>query len=395
MKNFLRPVLAALAVLSLALPLAAEPPAQPPAQQPGRTPLAPPSPEVQKAIQDAVAKYKSGDLQGAIALLEPFKIRSGTHPAALSLLGTLYLEAERPKDALAVLGPIADGELAGPVILDNAGRAAFAVGETAKAEAYLRRAVAKAPDSPAARDLGLVLGSDAQIAESYELLHPWALAHPDDVDARLAASFDAIEMERGADGEEMLKGLPADAPRVRLLRARLLLLANDPRGALAILEPLAQSGPPELQHEILRNLAKTYLGVGESKKAVELLRGKTGNDLSLAILLGRAQYQAGDPAAAADALAPFAKAALAAADPTPAADRAAAANLELEYGQALLAQSKWTEAIPALERSTRLDPASFQAWQLLGRAQLAAGQKDAAAKSMAKVKELQGAKKPG
>jgi predicted Zn-dependent protease len=357
--------------------------------------LAPPTPELQKTMQSAVEKYKAGDLPGAIAILEPVRKEPGTHPAALSLLGTLYLEADRPKDALAVLGPIADGTLAGPVILHNAARAALAAGDTGKAEAYLRRAVAKAPDSPAVRDLGVVLGSDGKIAESYELLHPWALAHQDDADARLSAAFDAIELERPKEAGELLDGLPADNPRIRLLRARLLLLENAPQGAIALLEPLAQSGPPELQHEVRRNLAKTYIGVGDSKKAVELLQGKTGEDLSLGILLGRAQYQAGNPAASADVLAPFAKAALAAADPAAPADRAAMANVELEYGQALLALSKWTEAITALDHSTRLDPTSYQAWQLLGRAQLAAGQKDAAAKSMAKVKELQGAKKPG
>jgi predicted Zn-dependent protease len=389
-----KPLLPALAILSALVPalLAASPVA---AQTGAQDRLAPPSPEVQQTIQNAMTKYRSGDLKGAIALLEPLKKASGTHPAALSLLGSLYLDADRPKDALDLLGPIADGNLAGPIILDNAGRAALALGQAEKAEAYLRRAVAKAPDSPAARDLGLVLGSDGRTAESYELLHPWALAHPDDADARLSAAFDAIELQRAAEGEELLKSLPADNPRIQFLRARLLLLKDDPKGALALLEPLVKTGPPELQHEIQRNLARTYLGVGDSKRAIELLQGKTGTDLSLAILLGRAEYQASNPAATVSVLAPFAKADLAAADPTAPADRAVSASLELEYGQALLAQSHWTEAIPALERSTRLEPTSYQAWQLLARAQLAAGQKDAAAKSMDKVRELQAAKKPG
>lgn len=48
----------------------------------------------------------------------------------------------------------------------------------------------------------------------------------------------------------------------------------------------------------------------------------------------------------------------------------------------------------ALDLSTRLNPRSAQGWQLLSRAQLGAGQRDAAEKSMAKVKELK-PKKPG
>ena len=374
-------VLAVLCVLSPGAPLAAQ-------AKPG-----PPSPEMQKLIESATKKYQEGDPKGAIALLEPLRARANAHPAALSLLGFLYLETGRPKDSLGLLGPIADTEAAGPLILSSAARAALAVGENPRAEKYLRRAVAKAPGSPAARDLGLLLGNEGQVAESYELLRPWALAHAGDGDARLAATFDAIELGRGAEAEELLNGLPGDNPRVQLLTARTRLLKGDPPGALALLEPLAASGPPELLPEVRRNLARTYLGSGESAKAVALLQGKVGDDATLAVLLGRAQYKAGNPAEAVTVLAPFAKTALAAQDPATPGDRAAAAELTLEYGQALVATSKWAEAIQALDRSTRLNPDSFQAWQLLGRAQLAAGQREAAGKSMAKVRELEAAKK--
>src|SRR4029453_4341752 len=110
----------------------------------------------------ALKQYQAGDLKGAIALLEPLKSKPGVHPAVLSLLGTLYLEAGGAKNPLALLGPLADGDKAGPVILQNAARAALALGLTAKAESYLERAVAKAPVSPASRDLGLLWGSQGR-----------------------------------------------------------------------------------------------------------------------------------------------------------------------------------------------------------------------------------------
>ena len=94
------------------------------------------------------------------------------------------------------------------------------------------------------------------------------------------------------------------------------------------------------------------------------------------------------PPARPGSLAPFAKAGLADQEPSAPGDRAAAAALQLEYGQALLTLSKPAEAVPALDLSTRLDPASARGWQLLGQAQLAAGQRDAAARSAAKAKEL-------
>ena len=204
------------------------------------------------------------------------------------------------------------------------------MGENQKAEKYLRAASAKAPGSPAARDLGLLLGNEGRVAESYELLRPWALAHADDGDARLAATFGAVELGRGAEAEELLNGLPRDNPRVQLLAARTRLLKDDPPGAIALLEPLAASGPPELLPEVRRNLARTYLGTGASTKAVALLQGKVGDDATLAVLLGRAQYKAGNPAEAITVLAPFAKTALAAQDPTAPGDRAAMAELLLE-----------------------------------------------------------------
>jgi len=378
-------IMKTLSALLLLLALAAAPLA-------GQPKMAPPPPAVQQTIQAALQKAQGGDIQGAISLLAPLN-KPGAHPAALSLLGSLYLQIGRSKEALALLGPIAETAAAGPVILHNAARAALAEGQTGKAEGYLQKAVQKAPGSPAARDLGLLLGSDGRVAESYELLRPWAAAHPDDTDAALAAAFGAVELGRAADAAELLKTLPPDNPRAQLLHARILTLQNAPKAAIVILEPLAKGGPPALLPEVRRNLAKLYLGTGASKQAVDLLQGNVGDDVTLAILLGRAQYQTGNLEGATQTLAPFAKAALGAPDPTAPGDRGTVAELELEYGQALVATSQWPEAIQALDRSTRLNPNVSQAWQLLGRSQLAAGQRDAAAKSMAKVKEL-GEKKP-
>ncbi|HEX9943739.1 MAG TPA: tetratricopeptide repeat protein [Thermoanaerobaculia bacterium] len=366
-----------LAILALsALPLAAQP-------KPG-----PPPPQVEQAVQ----KYQGGDLKGAIALLEPLKGKPGAHPAALSLLGTLYLEAGRPKESLALLGPLADDDAAGPVILHNAARAALVLGQTAKAEAYLERAMAKAPVSPASRDLGILRGSQGRIVDGYRLLRPWALAHLEDQEARLAAAYGAIELDRAPEAEELLKDLPADNARARLLRGRLQLIKREPRSAIATLEPLLKGGPPALDLDVRRYLAQAYLAVGESGAAVSLLQGKVGKDPSLAVLLARAHYQVGDAADAAAVLEPFARDLLAR-EPAIPAERSLAADVALEYGQALVATSKWTEAIAALERATRLNPSGLQAWQSLGRAQLAAGRREEAETSLARFRELQSAEK--
>jgi len=374
-----RPVSILLALLvSAVCPLAAAEP----------VPATPP-PEMAQAVE----KARSGDLPAAIALLEPLRAAAAAHPAAMALLGDLYLQARRPEDALALLAPLADGGAAGPAILRNAGRAALALGQTDKAAAYLRRSVDKAPTSPAARELGMLLGSEGRAAESYELLRPWAKAHPEDGEARLAAAYDAVDLNRPPEAEELLSGLPADAPRARLLRGRLQILQRKPRQGVATLEPLLSGGIPELDLQVRRALAEAHLALGEAGASIDLLQGKTGADPSLALLLGRAQYQAGRPEDAVAILAPLA-ADPALQEPATGEERALAAGVALEYGRALVALARWPAAVAALERATRLAPESVQAWQVLIQAQLGAGRRDDAARSSERFRALEKAQ-PG
>jgi tetratricopeptide (TPR) repeat protein len=343
-------------------------------------------------VEQAVKKLQGGDLQGAIALLEPLRNQPGVHPAALSMLGVLYLQAGRPKDSFALLEPLADGERAGPLVLQSAARAALALGQTAKAQAYLERAVAKAPVSPASRDLGILRGSQGELAESYRLLRPWSLAHPEDEEARLSAAYGAIELDRPSEAEELLKGMAEDNPRVRLLRGRVHVIKGEPAPAIAILEPLLK-GSPQLELEVRRYLAEAHIALAESAAAIALLQGKAGDDPSLALLLSRAHYQAGNTAEALADLEPFARDLLSK-EPAAEREKKLTAGFALEYGRALVALSKWADAIPPLETTVRLDPRSLQGWQLLGRAQLAAGRRDEATRSMEKFREIQSAQKP-
>lgn len=357
----------------------------PPGAPASQAPLPPPA-----VAEQAWGKAQAGDLAGAIALLEPLRGQAGAHPAALSLLGALYLQADRPGDALAVLGPLADTEAAGPLILDNAGRAALLLGETARGERYLERAVEKARVSPASRELGLLRGRQGRPVDSYKLLRPWALAHPEDREARLAAAFGALELHRAPEARELLEGLPADEPRARLLRGRLQLEEGDPPGAIATLTPLL-GGPPGLDADVRRFLAEALSAVGDSDEAVKLLAGRTGQDRDLALLLARAQYQSGNPADAAATLEPIARDLLAREPKTP-GERVFAAEIALEHGRALVGLSKWPEAVAALEKATAWNPSEPQGWQLLGQAQLAAGRREDATRSLAKLREIQSGK---
>ncbi|HEV7506983.1 MAG TPA: tetratricopeptide repeat protein [Thermoanaerobaculia bacterium] len=342
-----------------------------------------PPPQVAQAAQ----KFQQGDLKGSIALLEPLLKKPGVHPAVLALLGTLYLESERPKDALALLGPLADSGMAGPAVLHNAGRAALLLRQTPKAETYLRQAVAKAPGSPASRDLGMWLGTENRIAESYSLLRPWVKEHPDDEEARLAATYAALELDRAPEAAELITNLPENDPRARLLRGRLLYLQQQPQQAIAMLEPLLHGASSALELDARRYLASCYLAVGESATAIQTLQGRVENDPSLALVLARAQYLAGNAADAAATLAPFAGGSLAR-EPANAVEQSLQADVAFEYGQALVALAKWPEAIAALDVATRRAPQRFPAWQLLARAELAAGHRDDANRALETSRKL-------
>ena len=354
------------------------------AQQP------PASEDLQRRFQEARQKLEAGDHTAVVALLEPLKPDPNTPPPILTMLGAAYIELGRFKEAQAVLDPAAAKESAGPPLLFNAARAALALGQEEKGEAYLKRAADQVPQSLAARALGLRYGRQGKVLEAYKLLRPWAQAHPDDQEARLAAAFCAIELGRGSEADPLLEGLPDDRPQVRLLRARLLLARGDPRGAISTLAPLEANPPKEIDRDLRWVLGESRMRTGEASAAVALLEGHAGNDPALALLLAQAHQQTGSPEKVLATLKPFVdqipdSARLAQIEPS---QRSINAAMALEYGRALVAGARWAEAATVLEKATVLDPVNAPAWQVFGQALAGAGRRDEARKALEKFQEL-------
>ena len=371
------------------------------APAPGRATQAPAAPEAAKSPEDAAAEARfdraleqlaAGELEAAIATLEPFRNDPRTPPPALGLLGALYMEVDRPEDALAVLEPLAAAESADPGALYNAGRAALALGREEVAVGYLERSVALEAGTPAARELGLLLGRRGDLVASFQLLVPWAQAHPDDRQARLAAAHAALVLERVPAAEGLLSDLPQDDAAVRLLWGRLLSLKGDPHGALATLRPLlAGDVPPEMELDVRRTMAEAHLLLGDSAAAVELLQGLAGDDPAVALQLSRAQYQGGDLEAALATLAPFEQAAQSGSSTLPPNLRGA---LAADYGRLLMTASRFEEALPYLRIATELLPRDKQAWQSLGQTLAALGQTEAGEEALRRFDELARAELP-
>lgn len=352
----------------------------------------------QKFIQ-ARQKYDAQDYKGVVALLEPHKAEPGLPPLFFAVLGGAYIELGRFQEAQAVLDPIAATDAAGAPLLFNAARAAFALKQDAKGEAYLERAVAKTPQSIAARALGLRYGRQGRVLDAYKLLRPWANAHPDDREARLAAAFCAVELGRGpAEVEELLSGLPQDLPQAIVLRARHRRAQGDPQGAIALLAPLAAAPPKEVEHDLRWTLAEARVQVGDAAGAVAALEGHVKDDPELALLLAQAYQQVGSPDKVLDTLKPFLGQM-----PEPAGDlarmepakRKLYAAIALEHARALVAGGRWAEAVPLLEKAAALDETNIPVWQVYGQALAGVGRRDEARKALERFQELTAQAGPG
>src|ERR1700712_720257 len=118
---------ALLSFVLLTAPLAAQTP--PPA-------AAQPNPALQKSIEDAIQLVQAGKKEAAYAKLQALQKNPAVTAPVLSLVGALYVEIGRPKEALAVLKPLADSEDAQPAVLYNAGRAALRAGQPDAAQVY-------------------------------------------------------------------------------------------------------------------------------------------------------------------------------------------------------------------------------------------------------------------
>jgi tetratricopeptide (TPR) repeat protein len=338
-------------------------------------------------LRRAMALAEAEGPDAALALLAPYHERGELDPPAEALLGTLLLAAGRAEEAYGVLEPLSRREGAPPGVLLAAWRAANRLGLAEARADLLERAVALDPVSPAARELGLLRGSQGRLREGYLTLVPWIRQHPEDSEARLAAAHMAVELRRVPQAEELLAGLPLDRPQVRLLRARILFLSEDPHGALALLAELdgRTDLPPALDRDRRLTMAHAYIAIGEAAAAVELLSGWRESDPTLALLLSQAQAQSGDAAGALASIEPLAAAVER--DPTR-FETGLAVGLLLHYGRQLIVSGAAERAIEPLSLASRLAPESESVWQFLGQALAVAGRRQEAEAALERFRAL-------
>lgn len=339
-----------------------------------------------KKWQQAMELIRKGDGKGALQILEGMRKENAATPPVLALLGALYMQENRPQDALNVLRPLADPADADPAVLYNAGRAALALGQAEAGQRYLQRSVEKAPVSPAARELGLMLSRQGRIVEAYRVLRPYALRDPQDLESRMTAATLALRLERPMEAEDLLSGLSEKEPAIQLLRAQARIQRGDGKTALALLQPLEKSHPAGVDLEVRRSLAEAHLLAGNPAAALKLLEGRAAGHPGLTLLVARAQRQSGNAQAAMATLKPLVD--KLPDDPKGVGDPRPAAGVATEYGRLLLGSGNAQAALPLLEKATRLNPSSQDAWEAYAEALTSAGRTPDATRARQKAKEI-------
>ncbi len=325
-----------------------------------------------KALEFAGA----GDLAGAISLVEALCAEDDAPDAAFGLLGSLHVEAGNMEKAIDILTPLAASDPADPGVLYNVGRAAEGLGQFQKAALYYRRSLAIQPRSPALRSLGMLLGRAGRPAEAYAFLQPWTATNPQDREARMAAAAGAIALERTPEAEALLEGLSGNDPGLKLLRAQVLLQRADPWGAVNELRLLADEAPSGIDGAIRRTLARAYLVVGDADAALEHIEAVETSGPEDAVLLASAYFQAGRLDEAIKILAPFAEPL--SNSPPPENPSPVARDVVLEYGRYLHSAGEAERAVPFLRLATELEPDAPDAYQALGQALAASGDREQA-----------------
>jgi tetratricopeptide (TPR) repeat protein len=345
---------------------------------------------VDPRFQKAVGLAKAARLKEAIAELEAMRREGTATPPATSLLGALYGQVGRAGEALAVLRPLADAPDAAAATLYNAGRAALMLKQPALAQNYFTRSVALEATSPSARELGLLLAHQGKVVEAYRLLRPWSLTYPTDGEALLTAAALALLLERPNEAEQMIAGMSPTDPAIVLMRAKIQIQKGEGAPAAKLLTPLLMNHPQGMESEIRRALAEADLLAGQPQQAVELLKGRAPGHPALALILARAQHKTGDVLGGLVTLRSFADKLPDDARGVP--DPRVAAGIAVEYGALLVDAGRGQEAIPMLERATRIEPNRQEAWQTLGRVLTAAGRKEEGQKATAHAAELAAAR---
>jgi tetratricopeptide (TPR) repeat protein len=353
----------------------------------------------------------AGRAEEAQPLLE--QARSEASPEALKQMAESLLEAGDAKQAIPLLEAARAQTQLIPELDTLLARADIAVHEDAKAIALLNPAATNDSSGSAAYLLGLAYLDMGATVDAMQAFASAAKANP-----RNGTALYHVALLESASPDRMQEAIThlraavqtaPDNPRFSVALARLLLEKDDPQGAMPILERIHPKGQEAGERDLL--LGIVLIIESGSAKAIPALERAVAENPTLALsfnMLGFCYFTQGDMDKAAKAYAqaadlspqtrPFAHSAAVAFDRANDAERAmiyAARAVALPaandkdhdlYGKLLANTGKRDEAIRELQEAVALNPNLEEAYYLLGRTYMQAGDSAQASQWFDKLK---------
>ena len=228
------------------------------------------------AMAEAIELHKLARLADAEARYQAVLEAAPDHAGALHYLGLLRQDQGRTEEALGLVRRAVVLDPASQLFAFNLALLLLAKGERGAAERALRRAVGLDSSSPEPlTTLAAMLAATGRADEAVDLYGLLAKLTPEDPSLPPQQAAALIRAGRIGQAREILQQALAygdTAPETALLLAETLLLAGDPPGALAVIQPLAaRSGESETQYLV----AELQARLGQGAEAVAAARTLT------------------------------------------------------------------------------------------------------------------------
>ena len=307
-------------------------------------------------------------------------------------LGVLYLDQRNYARARESFATVLRLDPSRPLARVNAGTAAARLGRFEEAAEHFEKALELGRDDASVRllasaQLGVVLLELGRIEPARLALEEAVRIAPDDgtLQTKLSDVYDALGREltarrAGREGLELFRDYAArfpDRPLARVLLGEALLRSENLSAALAEFERALAADPTFARAHFAAGFVSKQLGENErARSALEAARRLEPENTLVLFHLGELVAEDGDPDSAALLL------------QQAVALRPDYAQAYRKLGQVYVRARRYQEALAALAEAARLEPELPETHYLLARAYLGLGEREKAAESERRFREL-------
>jgi len=161
--------------------------------------------DIDAAFREAVALHRSGDFSAAAQRYEALRVTAPDNAELLYLLGTAYVQLDRPRDALAPLERSLTVRPGNGPALEMMGSALHRAGDPEAAVSYFVQALAVRPLADTAFNLGNALSGAARHGEAADAFKQALAIEPQHARAGAGLGIALTHLGRTAEAEAVLR----------------------------------------------------------------------------------------------------------------------------------------------------------------------------------------------